>query len=456
MHINTDFAKQQLKKIDEVLETPHIIIGGLAIQQYIKVRSSKDIDLICDSDTAKSIITELYPSKDYVIEESNDDEYRPSYEITNKINKHKIIFFGPKIIERDPYKAMDWQKLNIDSLPFEYKKEKFQKIRVPRVETLAFSKLLSFVDRINKNFKKGEQDLKDFINLSNITSFKMNILIDHIRESECSEYINKIISEAEHYDLALWNTSLFMDFFHILSPLVKKTTIVEKVFEDNFDDIYKVENSIKFYDTIADKYDERNTKYLLNTHRKVIEGISDEIAKNKKINILDIGAGTGRLIAAHFFNTKDIVWHCVEPSKNMASQFKQNMKTAQIKTLIYDCSIFDLNDKILNSSYDIIILSFVLSSLSNDPDFGMLSNLLTPNGKLIIADSDPYLKKARPFYDFKYNDKNIALTTRLIFPLDIINNCLKENLTLISVDDLESSNDEKYSFVMQFKKKIML
>jgi hypothetical protein len=39
-------AKTILAKIDQKLTSPHLLIGGLAVQQYYLARGSKDIDLV--------------------------------------------------------------------------------------------------------------------------------------------------------------------------------------------------------------------------------------------------------------------------------------------------------------------------------------------------------------------------------------------------------------------------
>ena len=68
MPIDIAVAKEQLVRIDSALDSPHLLIGGLAVEQYYKGRDSKDIDLVCDFKTAKFLL-KLYPTNDWHIED---------------------------------------------------------------------------------------------------------------------------------------------------------------------------------------------------------------------------------------------------------------------------------------------------------------------------------------------------------------------------------------------------
>ena len=138
--IPSSTAKEQLVKINGQLGTPHLLIGGLAVQYYCPQRVSKDIDLICDSDTAHRLISILYPSNHYDVADENEDDYRPAYIIQSKTNREKVVFIGPKITEREPYKYIDWKILSRDYNTFSYRKDKLTNIAIPCIEALAYTK----------------------------------------------------------------------------------------------------------------------------------------------------------------------------------------------------------------------------------------------------------------------------------------------------------------------------
>lgn len=179
--IERQVAKDELKRINSSLSLPHVLIGGLAVQQYVTHRVSKDIDLICSFDTSSKIIKELYPTLYWSVLEPNDNDYRPSYRIRHKSKEgYGEIVFGPKILERGPYEDMDWSLLATDAKPFVYRaNEILENILVPAAHVLAFTKLISFLTRQGAK-QKVLQDLDDFIDLSNSNQFNPGELFNII------------------------------------------------------------------------------------------------------------------------------------------------------------------------------------------------------------------------------------------------------------------------------------
>ena len=193
-------AKKELVRIDEILPTNHLLIGGLAVKHYYPTRKSKDIDLVCSDDIRNKIIDELYPTKSWNIFDENDDEERPDYHITHK-KENLLISFGPKITERESYENINWEDLlNNHSQPFSYKGEKYNKIRIPTAAALAYTKLLAFINRKNG---KEVQDLKDFIDLTNHKSCLLDelyTLIDNADKKDDlkSNFFGKILSDKKY------------------------------------------------------------------------------------------------------------------------------------------------------------------------------------------------------------------------------------------------------------------
>lgn len=207
-------AKAELARINDNLEAPHLLIGGLAVQQYQPTRNSKDIDLICDFERLQKLLSALYPNKEWKIEDERDDEYRPSYRITHKHSQELgEIIFGPKISERGSYKYLNWDILAEGARPFRYGKRLLDKILVPAPHALAYSKFISFIARVEENPSKGAQDLRDFADLTNSHEFlserfhglinsadKDRKLIDEFRLK--SDLYQEVLSGSHLHDLA--------------------------------------------------------------------------------------------------------------------------------------------------------------------------------------------------------------------------------------------------------------
>lgn len=160
-------AKVELVRINSVLTKPHILIGGLAVNQYDISRISTDIDLVVDFNTATDIIQKLYPSLTWNTTDKNNDEIRPSYEIINRANPELVIRFGPKILQRQPYEFIDWNILFTGANKFTYQNNQLENILVPSPVYLSFTKLISYIARKDSNPIKASADLNDFCNLTN-------------------------------------------------------------------------------------------------------------------------------------------------------------------------------------------------------------------------------------------------------------------------------------------------
>ncbi len=179
-------AKDELARIDGILTSPYLLIGGLAVQQYDTTRVSKDIDLICDFATIQGLLGSLYPSKDWQISDHTNDDYRPSYHISHRHAQQGEIVFGPKVKERGNYEFLDWVELGEEAIPFEHKGSKFPNILVPLPHALAYSKLVSVVGRNASHEEKIRQDLNDLSSLTNHKLFNLAEFWDLIKRHDPS------------------------------------------------------------------------------------------------------------------------------------------------------------------------------------------------------------------------------------------------------------------------------
>ncbi|MCH8830450.1 MAG: hypothetical protein IID45_12815, partial [Planctomycetes bacterium] len=201
-------AKEQLVRMNDVLDTPHLLVGGLATNCYVPYRESVDIDIVCNHTTAKTLLKKLYPTSDCDVVDLNKDEYRPSYVITNKLKDFEV-YFGPKITEREPYSFVDWDYILGDATPLTYEGQALPNILVPTLELLAFSKLGSFCSRKKYNINKSTTDLADFVDLSNNEDFRSNRLLTAIERNSVSDVLKIALKELDDTHLACLDDSRF-------------------------------------------------------------------------------------------------------------------------------------------------------------------------------------------------------------------------------------------------------
>jgi hypothetical protein len=215
--IERAIAAKELSRINATLASPHLLIGGLAVQQYHVARTSHDIDLVCSFAVAQSLLTELYPSGSWRIEDKRRDDYRPAYEITHRFEQLGTIKFGPKIAQREPYEHINWSALIQRSRPYVGAEGELPNIRVPSPDGLAFTKLISFVSRLDQE-KKARADLADFVDLTNHNAFSASHLLDLLRGTGmCDELMSRFRRASRPYREIVEDSCLFSlsQLFHL-------------------------------------------------------------------------------------------------------------------------------------------------------------------------------------------------------------------------------------------------
>ncbi|MGK7897335.1 MAG: hypothetical protein AB4372_27875 [Xenococcus sp. (in: cyanobacteria)] len=203
-------AKKQIERINQELESPHILIGGLAVGKYCPGRNSQDIDLVCSFETSIKLIDKLYPMKDWKVEELNQDDLRPCYRITHRSQEDKgEIIFGPKIKERKEYEYIEWRYLVEGASTFSVRGNELSNILVPSPHALAYTKLVSFINR-NGGFEKRQQDLQDFSDLTNHEEFSSIGLYSLLEKSGSRESLTKqFLEQSRIFPEIIQNSCLF-------------------------------------------------------------------------------------------------------------------------------------------------------------------------------------------------------------------------------------------------------
>lgn len=397
-------AKSHLEKINDFLEKPHVIIGGLAVQQYVVARRSVDIDLICDSDTATEIIDSLFPLDEYISVDENDDEYRPAFVVTPRIGGEDVVLIGPKILEREPYRYLTWNILEKNAQKFRVNNNYLENILVPSSEALAYTKFLSFLTRIESNPPKGEKDLKDFVNLTNHQDFNLNRFVDIVRNSGSIEYLqNRLFDLKGSYDIATLKKSPLLFGQNTVFSGKKSSAKSSRDVSDL--ELFTVDSSPQFYDRISRLYDIRNSNFLYTAHQKTVAKLREILGKYSSPRVLDIGAGTGRLIATHFSHRPNLRWTALDASENMNNLFAENIQTGEMSFDTICCDANDVITKINNlDEVDVFLFSFVLTSLGSLKPLESLISQAKTGAEFVIADIHPEYTKAHPYYDFVESD----------------------------------------------------
>jgi GGDEF domain-containing protein len=280
-------AKEELVRINSVLTRPHILIGGLAVNQYDISRISTDIDLVVDFKTATDIIQKLYPSLTWNTTDKNNDEIRPSYEIISRANPELVIRFGPKILQRQPYEFIDWNILFTGANKFTYQNNQLDNILVPSPVYLSFTKLISYIARKDSNPSKASADLNDFCNLTNRDTWNaidfytivanvnaFDYLIENLKFSKAEK---EVLEKSSFYQLVNLFRSPTEEISKIPNPTDIQKQRVEKAissgqeFLSNYKNIGAIGMDLIGFTSINMKYGSELGDRIINTIGQLIK-----------------------------------------------------------------------------------------------------------------------------------------------------------------------------------------
>jgi SAM-dependent methyltransferase len=167
--------------------------------------------------------------------------------------------------------------------------------------------------------------------------------------------------------------------------------------------------------------------------------------------VLDLGGGTGKLIAIHFFNDDAVSWTYVDSCPAMATEFRRNLAGYPLgrnsKVVIDDLT--EVLRQLEPASYDVVMLSLVLSSMPTLPDFAAIARLLSPRGSLIVTDINPGYTHDNPLYKVPVGGAVVALRTTPVDPYEVIRRATAAGLRATEQRTLGEGNTY-YSFMTIF------
>lgn len=213
--------------------------------------------------------------------------------------------------------------------------------------------------------------------------------------------------------------------------------------------------AIKFYELCAEVYEDNNSNFLWETHNEIVRKINS--SSNSIELILDLGGGTGRFIAQDYLNNYKSIkkWVNYDFCKEMLNEFEQNMESKKFICESVCQDILDLNKWDNNRLFDISILSFVLSSMSKDPDFFEIRKRMKEGGLLIIAEGEPtYTLMKGSKWPVEIEEREIQIELRPISLAQLINVVVPNGFNLHEVKTISKKIDGKkfnYSYIATFE-----
>lgn len=216
--------------------------------------------------------------------------------------------------------------------------------------------------------------------------------------------------------------------------------------------LFDVEDSAEFYSLIAVNYDQRNSVNLLNTHMEVITRIEDARRTKPDLKVLDLGGGTGQNVATYFFSDPGIRWTYVDFCPAMVDQLQQHLAGRPLydRLRVHVDDINRIHQRVPSGGYDIVLLSLVLSSMPQLPDFRPIADLLASDGQLLISDIDPRYAAAHPYDKATAADgRHVALRIQAVQPLEVVTRLREVGLRPLEMSAVGAGRIN-YAFVATF------
>lgn len=216
------------------------------------------------------------------------------------------------------------------------------------------------------------------------------------------------------------------------------------------DRIVPLSHVVEFYDAVAPFYNRRNTGKYLATYVEMDIAIRSLLPSLEGISICDIGGGTGTLL--RWFLRNDVKWTNIDISQQSLNLFETEFapyknKLSRVRDVRTDRFIEN------GETFDVIVMSYLLSSLEQLPDFNQVRHALREHSLLVVADNHFDYVQRNPRYGFDgINGQTIAILPRPMFPDDLRSQIQAAGFVEVSYKLVLFDGAEPYSQVHVFRR----
>lgn len=250
----------------------------------------------------------------------------------------------------------------------------------------------------------------------------------------------------------------FFFFKREISELIRRITKFKDLsfgrYTDSAEGLYRcfeTNKSIEFYDTVAKSYDFQQSRDYIHTLNQICMFLTEKIGIKDGMKVLDLGGGTG-LVYVPFMAPPILDWYSFDASSGMIARCMDKYSNYQTPPLVQIGSVFK-NLRVYGTiQFDLIIISFLFSSLDYLPDFALIVKNLKPGGFLIVADTHPELTKGKEqIFTIMHEDKKYGLRLKPWSPIEIQQRFSENGMRTVEIGGVER-NDRPYSYVFLFQK----
>lgn len=133
----------------------------------------------------------------------------------------------------------------------------------------------------------------------------------------------------------------------------------------------------------------------------------------------------------------------------MVEQFSQNLRNTKLHLDIKVKDILSISGLYPTKTFDVILLSLVLTSMPRMPNFEEILTFLKDDGIFIIADIDPDYTTLYPFYIVLVGKRPLAFIPNRINVSELNKTMISFGLKQLAIKTIKDG-DTNYSFVYVF------
>jgi len=215
---------------------------------------------------------------------------------------------------------------------------------------------------------------------------------------------------------------------------------------------FEVHRAVEFYDKVALHYDKGVSKDFIGTHTDLNQVIEGKISSGKTTSVLDLGGGTGQIFRK-FDANPEVAWYYCDACPSMLGIFNRRFGKASV---LREAVCQDAEDYLHKSEtkFDIIILSFLISSMPHLIDFSLIKHHLKDDGLLIIVEANPTYSEKKPKFSILDKTNNVKYSLK-IRPIDAPSLSRNASVVGFKIFELLSHNkgEQPYSYIAMFRKK---
>ena len=136
----------------------------------------------------------------------------------------------------------------------------------------------------------------------------------------------------------------------------------------------------------------------------------------------------------------------------MIGEFSRNLNASKLKVKTSIEDIESYLDRPENEKHDVVLVSYLLTSMPKNPDWLKLIRRVKDDGRLVIVDAEPSYTALHPHYSVSVNNKTPALKTRPVSGTTLIGEIDKVGFTMESAATIKNG-ENPYAYIYVFKKK---